>query len=133
MTRRPFFGPFSSRPRPRSVLLVPRGVRLVGSSPSRLARRTLSRLFPFGVKTLEFRRPWLGLGIDFELRLYHFSAFILLALAGFLVLNRPLLDGQDADLARIREYYAYVFLTAPLPTARPGRQFRPAALFWKGC
>jgi len=37
----------------------------------------------FSLKDLRFTVPWLGLGIDFDLRLYHFSSFILLALAGF--------------------------------------------------
>ena len=40
----------------------------------------------FGQKETFFTLPWLGHGIDFELRLYQFSQFILLAVSGFVFL-----------------------------------------------
>jgi NADH-quinone oxidoreductase subunit L len=117
------------------VLLVPRGVKLVREVLSVAASLVVLYLgfSLFGVKTLEFRRPWLGLGIDFELRLYHFSAFILLALAGFLVLIVLYSTVKMRTSPRIREYYAYVFLTAAFANgAVLADNFVPLLFFWEG-
>jgi NADH-quinone oxidoreductase subunit L len=59
-----------------------------------------------------FTVPWTGAGIDFELRLYHFSSFILLGLSGFLFLITLYSTIKVAAIGRIREYYAYLFLTS---------------------
>ncbi|MDH4196705.1 MAG: complex I subunit 5 family protein, partial [Candidatus Aminicenantes bacterium] len=117
------------------VLLIPRGVKLVREVLSVAASLVVLYLgfALFGVKTLEFRRPWLGLGIDFELRLYHFSAFILLALAGFLVLIVLYSTVKMRASPRIREYYAYVFLTAAFANgAVLADNFVPLLFFWEG-
>jgi len=70
------------------VALVPKGVKLVRELIA-LAAAGVSLYLGFAlfaVKNLEWRLPWLGGGVDFELRLFHFSSFILLGLAGFLIL-----------------------------------------------
>ena len=59
------------------------------------------------MKDLRFTVPWLGLGIDFDLRLYHFSSFILLALAGFLLLIALYSTVKMKDAPRGREFMAY--------------------------
>jgi len=117
------------------VLLVPRGVKLVREILAVAASLVVLYLgfALFGVKSLEFRRPWLGLGVDFELRLYHFSAFILLALAGFLVLIVLYSTVKMRNSPRIREYYAYVFLTAAFANgAVLADNFVPLLFFWEG-
>ncbi len=40
----------------------------------------------FQVKNLAWKVNWFGPDVNFDLRLYHFSAFVLLGLAGFLFL-----------------------------------------------
>ena len=69
----------------------------------------------FAVKNLDLARcrGWVR-AIGFELRLIHFSAFILLGLAGFLFLITLYSAVKMKDHPRIREYYAYVFLSAAL-------------------
>ncbi len=117
------------------VLLVPRGVKLVREILSVAASLVVLYLgfALFGVKSLEFRRPWLGLGIDFELRLYHFSAFILLALAVILVLIILFSTVKMRTSSRIREYYAYVLLTAAFANgAVLADNFLPLLFFWEG-
>ena len=117
------------------VLLIPRGVKLVREVLSVAASLVVLYLgfSLFGVKSLEFRQPWLGLGVDFELRLYHFSSFILLALAGFLVLIVLYSTVKMRTSPRIREYYAYVFLTAAFANgAVLADNFVPLLFFWEG-
>jgi len=116
------------------VLLIPRGVKLVREVLSVAASLVVLYLgfSLFGVKSLEFRQPWLGLGVDFELRLYHFSSFILLALAGFLVLIVLYSTVKMRTSPRIREYYAYVFLTAAFANgAVLADNFVPLLFFWE--
>ncbi|MDY0232362.1 MAG: proton-conducting transporter membrane subunit [Candidatus Saccharicenans sp.] len=66
----------------------------------------------FSQKNLSLVSDWLGMGINFDLRLYHFSAFILLALAGFLFLICLYSAVKMQNHPRIREYYGYLFLAA---------------------
>ncbi len=70
------------------LLLLPRTLRLLRDllAVGGAAVLVYYAFVLFGVKDLRYTVPWLGLGIDFDLRLYHFSSFILLALSGFLVL-----------------------------------------------
>lgn len=87
----------------------------------------------FSVKNLEFRLPWMGQGINFELRLYHFSSFILLGLAGFLFLITLYSIVKMKDHPRGNEYYAYVFLSAALANgAVLADNFVPLVFFWEG-
>lgn len=87
----------------------------------------------FSVKNLELSVPWLGMGIDFDLRLYHFSSFILLALAGILFLIVLFSTVKMKDDPRVREYYAYVFLAAAMANgAVLADNFVPLVFFWEG-
>ncbi len=116
-------------------LLIPKGIRLLREV---LAVAGASVLLYYGfvlfsVKTLSFNVPWLGSGIDFDLRLYQFSSFILLALAGFLFLIALYSTVKMKDSPRVREYYAYVFLTAAFANgAALANNFVPLLFFWEG-
>ncbi len=117
------------------LLLIPRAVRLLREVLALAGAAVLAYLAfaLFAVKTLELRVPWLGMGIDFELRLYQFSAFILLALAGFLVLIALYMTSKMKDAPRAREFYAYVFLTAAFANgAVLADNFVPLVFFWEG-
>jgi NADH-quinone oxidoreductase subunit L len=87
----------------------------------------------FTVKDLTWKVSWLGKGVDFDLRLYHFSAFILLGLAGFLFLIALYSSVKMKNVPRVREYYAYVFLTAAFANgAALSNNFVPLIFFWEG-
>ena len=87
----------------------------------------------FAAKNLEWRVPWFGMGAKFELRLFQFSAFILLALAGFLFLITLYSIVKMKGHPRVREYYAYVFLSAALANgAVLADNFVPLVFFWEG-
>lgn len=87
----------------------------------------------FAVKDLRYAVPWLGLGIDFDLRLYHFSSFILVALAGFLILITLYATVKMKDAPRSREFMAYVFLTAAFANgAALANNLVPLVFFWEG-
>jgi len=87
----------------------------------------------FGQKETFYTLPWLGHGIDFELRLYQFSQFILLALSGFVFLITLYSTVKMAGNSRVREYYSYIFLTAALAGgATLANNFVPLIFFWEG-
>jgi formate hydrogenlyase subunit 3/multisubunit Na+/H+ antiporter MnhD subunit len=117
------------------LLLIPKGVRLLREVLS-VAGSVVLLYYGFvffSVKNLEFRVPWLGMGADFDLRLYHFSSFILLALAGFLFLIALFSSVKMKDAPRSREYYVYVFLTAAMANgAVLSNNFVPLLFFWEG-
>ncbi|MDD5005432.1 MAG: proton-conducting transporter membrane subunit [Candidatus Omnitrophica bacterium] len=60
---------------------------------------------------IRFFAPWLGWGLDFSLRLYHFSAFIILAIAGFSFLialySVVFMRGKPC----LNQFYVYFLLT----------------------
>ncbi len=117
------------------LLLLPRALRLLRDA---LAIAGAAVLLYYGfvffsVKDLRFNVPWLGLGIDFDLRLYHFSSFILLALAGFLILITIYTTAKMKDAPRGREFMAYIFLTAAFANgAVLANNFVPLVFFWEG-
>ena len=87
----------------------------------------------FGQKETFLILPWLGHGIDFELRLFPFSQFILLAVSGFVFLIALYSTVKMAGNARIREYYGYLFLTAAMAAgAVLANNFIPLVFFWEG-
>ena len=116
-------------------LVLPRTLRLVRDA---LALAGAAVLLYYGfvffsLKDLRFNVPWLGMGIDFDLRLYHFSSFILLALAGFLILITLYSTVKMKDAPRAREFFAYVFLTAAFANgAVLANNFVPLVFFWEG-
>jgi len=117
------------------LLIIPRTLRLVRDA---LALASAAVLLYYGIvffslKDLRFNVPWLGMGIDFDLRLYHFSSFILLALAGFLILITLYSTVKMKDAPRSREFFAYVFLTAAFANgAVLANNFVPLVFFWEG-
>jgi NADH-quinone oxidoreductase subunit L len=117
------------------LLLLPRTLRLLRDV---LAVAGAAVLLYYGfvffsLKDLRFAVPWLGPGIDFDLRLYHFSSFILLALAGFLILITVYTTAKMKDAPRSREFMAYVFLTAAFANgAVLANNFVPLVFFWEG-
>ena len=87
----------------------------------------------FGQKEVFFTMPWLGNGIAFELRLYQFSQFILLALGVVVFLITLYSTVKMAGNPRNREYYGYLFLTAALASgAILANNFVPLLFFWEG-
>jgi len=87
----------------------------------------------FSVKELELTLPWNGLGMNFDLRLFHFSSFILLAVTFFQLLITLYATWRMADHPRIREFYAYVFLTVALAAgALLADNFVLLVFFWEG-
>ncbi len=87
----------------------------------------------FGQKEIFFTLPWLGHGIDFELRLYQFSQFILLAVGVVVFLITLYSTVRMGDHPRRREYYGYVFLTAAFASgAVLADNFVPLVFFWEG-
>ena len=117
------------------LLVLPRTLRLLRDA---LAVAGAAVLLYYGIalfslKDLRFNVPWLGMGIDFDLRLYHFSSFILLALAGFLVLIAVYATVKMKDAPRSREFMAYVFLTAAFANgAVLANNLVPLVFFWEG-
>ena len=116
-------------------LAVPKGVKLVREAIALVAALGVLYLAIklFGVRTLELRLPWLGNGVDFDLRLFHFSSFILLALAGFLVLIVLYSTAKMKDHPHVRGYYVYVLISAALANgAVLADNFVPLVFFWEG-
>jgi formate hydrogenlyase subunit 3/multisubunit Na+/H+ antiporter MnhD subunit len=117
------------------TILIPSRVRYVREVISVLASIALLYLGYafFTIKNLTWKVAWLGKGVDFDLRLYHFSAFILLGLAGFLFLITLYSTVKMKNIPRVREYYAYVFLTAAFANgATLSNNFVPLIFFWEG-
>lgn len=65
----------------------------------------------FTVKNATLSIPWIGNGMDFDLRLYGFSAAVLLWVNIFTFLVVLYSCVKMAGTQRLREYYPYVFLT----------------------
>jgi formate hydrogenlyase subunit 3/multisubunit Na+/H+ antiporter MnhD subunit len=117
------------------LLLLPRALRALRDALAVAGAAVLvyyAFVF-FSLKNLRYAVPWLGLGIDFDLRLYHFSSFILVALAGFLILITIYTTVKMKDAPRGREFMAYIFLTAAFANgAALANNFVPLLFFWEG-
>ena len=65
-------------------------------------------------KELAFSAPWGGFGFDFSLRLYHFSAFIMLAAAGFTFLitlySTVFMSGKNFA----NQFFSYMLISAAM-------------------
>ena len=117
------------------LLLIPKTVKIVRELFALIsAAVSLFLGFSlFAVKNLAWSAPWMGLGIKMELRLYQFSAFILLSLAGALFLLTLYSVAKMRDHPRVREYYVYIFLSASLAFgAVLADNFVPLVFFWEG-
>ncbi len=117
------------------LLILPRTLRLLRDALAVAGAGVIlyDAFVLFSVKDIRFTAPWLGMGIDFDLRLYHFSSFILLALAGFLLLITITTTVKMKDAPRGREFMAYIFLTAAFANgATLANNFVPLLFFWEG-
>jgi NADH-quinone oxidoreductase subunit L len=117
------------------AFLIPSRVKLIREIISVLGAAAVFviALILFRVKDLIYTIPWAGTGIDFELRLYHFSSFILLGLSGFLFLIVLYSTVKMVGKGRIREYYGYIFLTSALANgAVLANNFVLLVFFWEG-
>ena len=63
---------------------------------------------------LTYVRPWAGFGMDFSLRLYQFSGFILLAVAGFSLLVALYSWKFMRGRPKLNQYYAYLLISVGL-------------------
>ena len=116
------------------LLLVPSRVKYLREILSVLTSGALLYLgfVLFGQKNLTLVQDWLGTGINFDLKLYHFSAFILLALSGFLFLICLYSAVKMRNHPRVREYYGYVFLAAAFSNgAVLANNFVVLVFFWE--
>lgn len=117
-----------------ALLLIPSRVRYVREILSVLSSGALLYLgfLLFSQRHLSLASDWLGLGINFDLRLYHFSAFILLALTGFLFLICLYSVVKMKNHPRVREYYGYIFLAAAFSNgAVLANNFVLLVFFWE--
>ncbi len=115
--------------------LLPRGVKRLREVVSVLGAALFVYVAVafFGAKETFLTLPWMGHGIDFELRLYGFSQFILIALSGFTFLITLYSTVKMAGDARIREYYGYLFLTSAMAAgAVLANNLVPLVFFWEG-
>jgi len=113
---------------PRKTKIIREAVAVVGSLAGLYYSFTL-----FPVKSLTYKMPWLGRGIDFDLRLYHFAGFNLLAIFGFLFLITLYSTVKMKNSTRVREYYGYVFLTASFASgAVLSNNLVLLLFFWEG-
>jgi formate hydrogenlyase subunit 3/multisubunit Na+/H+ antiporter MnhD subunit len=95
-----------------SIFLIPKRFRTISEAVGVLA--TLLNLLIAALlfkDTIEFVLPWAGFGLEFSLRLYHFSAFILLAAAGFGFLITLYSSLFMRDKPSIKQFYAYLLVT----------------------
>ncbi len=116
------------------LLLIPSRVKYLREVLSVLSSGALLYLgfALFSQRNLSLVSDWLGLGINFDLRLYHFSAFILLALSGFLFLICLYSAVKMRNHPRVREYYGYVFLAAAFSNgAVLANNFVLLVFFWE--
>ncbi len=116
------------------LFLIPAKIKVVREGLAVLSSLVLLYLgfSLFSIKSLTLKTDWLGMGINFDLRLYQFSAFILLALAGFLFLITLYSAIKMKDHPRSREYYGYVFLAAAFSNgAVLANNFILLVFFWE--
>ncbi|MCX5716538.1 MAG: proton-conducting transporter membrane subunit [Candidatus Omnitrophica bacterium] len=84
-------------------------------------------------RQISFSAPWLGIGFEFSLRLYHFSAFIMLSVAsfGFLVTLYSTVFMRDRN--SLGQFYAYFLLTLSFAAgAVLADNLLVLLLFWEG-
>ena len=65
----------------------------------------------FKLPEIKISMPWVGYGLDFQLRLYHFSQFILLAVAGFSFLITLFSVSFMSKKENTNQFYSYLLIT----------------------
>ena len=63
---------------------------------------------------LQVIKPWAGFGIDFQLRLYQFSQFIVIAITGFVFLVTLYSSRFMVDHPKNNQFYGFLFLSAAM-------------------
>ncbi len=95
-----------------ALFAIPKRVRAIRESVTILASlATLLISAAVFKNNLQYNLAWLGFGLDFSLRLYHFSAFILTSICafGFLiaVYSVPFIRGKEY----LNKFYAYLLIS----------------------
>ena len=97
------------------VLLVPKNNKWIKEALT-LSGTFLNLFIAFSLfgENISYTLPWAGFGIDFSLRLFHFSGFIITAAAAFsfLIALYSITFIREKDYAR--SYYFYLLLTLTL-------------------
>ena len=94
------------------VLLIGQRIRGVKEAIALLATAaTLGLTITLFGENISLSVPWAGFGIDFALRLYHFSAFILVAASAFSFLFILYSCSFMRDKPRLNQFYSYLLIT----------------------
>jgi formate hydrogenlyase subunit 3/multisubunit Na+/H+ antiporter MnhD subunit len=94
------------------VLLIGQRIQSVKEAIALLATgATLGLTITLFRENIIWSVPWAGLGIDFSLRLYHFSAFILVAASAFSFLFILYSCSFMRDKPRLNQFYSYLLIT----------------------
>ena len=116
------------------AILIPNRLRGVKEAIALLATATTLALsiIMFG-QNISWSAPWLGMGIDFSFRLYHFSAFILVAASAFSFLfvlySCSFMQGKKY----LNQYYCYLLITVAMTNgAVLANNLVLMLFFWEG-
>jgi len=94
------------------VLLIGQRIQSVKEAIALLATAaTLGLTITLFKENINFSIPWTGFGIDFALRLYHFSAFILVAASAFSFLFVLYSCSFMRDKPYLNQFYSYLLIT----------------------
>jgi NADH-quinone oxidoreductase subunit L len=94
------------------VLLISQRIQSVKEAITLLATAaTLGLTITLFKENINFSIPWTSFGIDFALRLYHFSAFILVAASAFSFLFVLYSCSFMRDKPRLNQFYSYLLIT----------------------
>ena len=97
------------------TLLVPKRLRGVKEAIALLATAaTLGLSIWLFKQNITWSVPWVGFGIEFAFRLYHFSAFIVLAASAFAFLFVLYSCSFMWDRPHLNQFYCYLLITAAM-------------------
>jgi NADH-quinone oxidoreductase subunit L len=97
------------------TLLIPKRLRGVKETIALLATAaTLWLSIKLFRENISWSVPWLGFGIEFTFRLYHFSAFIVLAISAFAFLFVLYSCSFMRDKLHLNQFYCYLLVTAAM-------------------
>ncbi len=97
------------------TLLVPKRLRGVKEAIALLATAaTLGLSIWLFRQNINWSVPWVGFGIEFAFRLYHFSAFIVLAASVFAFLFVLYSCSFMRDRPHLNQFYCYLLITAAM-------------------
>ena len=86
-----------------------------------------------GVQEVRYTVPWAGFGLEFSLRLYPFSAFVLLATGAFAFLTVLYAWKFMRDREHLNQFYCYLLITVALLNGAVLADHLVALLFcWEG-